>query len=126
MTKLLVLIAAAMSAVSPHPPDLQRKLATTFAVALDRLAVSEQPPGDGADLGQNLPHGIVDRVSCAGTLCTIHWLTASRRPRTTDYVVGVLPNGCISAAADPPLPAVRDATIKTYTDNPLNTIGSTC
>ncbi len=114
--------------------ELRQDLGNGFRAGLERLAVLSQPPDDASDLGQPLPAGLLDRVTCAaaGTRtarfwpwhCTVRWLTAGGRAQRTDYAVRLLPTGCFAAGADPALPPHRDPTIQTYTEHPLNTLVS--
>jgi hypothetical protein len=111
-------------------------LGNGFRAGLDRLAVMSQPPDDASDLGQSLPTGLLDRVSCAAAAprpagrapwpwrCTVRWETARGRARRTGYAVRVTAAGCYSAGADPALPPHRDPTIQTYSEHPLNTLVS--
>jgi hypothetical protein len=109
--------------------ELARLLGNGFRDGLDRLAVMDQPPDDASDLGQSLPTGLLDRVTCAGAPawhCTVRWQTAGGTPRTTRYAVRVSRTGCFSAGADPALPPHRDPTIQTYSEHPLNTLVGVC
>jgi hypothetical protein len=114
--------------------ELQRDLGNGFRAGLDRLAVMDQPVDDATNLGQDLPTGLLDRVSCnaAGPrpakaapwpwCCTVRWETAGGRARSTRYAVRLFPTRCFAAGADPALPAHRDPTIKTFAEHPLNTV----
>jgi hypothetical protein len=117
-------------------PDLERQLGNGFRAGLERLAAMSQPADDAADLGQPLPTGLLDRVTCGRLAarpaaprpwlwrCTVRWETAGGRPRRTAYDVRLLPTGCFAAGARPPLPPRRDATIKSFSEHPLNAIVS--
>lgn len=113
--------------------ELRRDLGNAFRAGLERLAVMSQPPDDASDLGQPLPTGLLDRVTCAAGArvatywswrCTVRWETAGGSARRTGYAVRLLPTGCFAAGADPALAPHRDPTIQTYTEHPLNTFAS--
>ena len=116
--------------------DLRRQLANAFDSGLYRLAVMSQPRDSATDLGQSLPTGLVQTVSCgrAGAPegseqtevahCTVAWQTVSGEPRTTRYLVRLFPTGCFAAGATPRLPQHRDNTIETYSEHPLNALVS--
>ncbi len=116
--------------------ELRRDLGNGFRAGLDRLAVMDQPVDDATDLGQELPTGLLERVSCsqagpkpAGAepwpwSCTVKWTTAAGRARTTRYAVRLFATRCFAAGADPALPAHRDPTIGSFAEHPLNTVVS--
>lgn len=116
--------------------ELRRQLSNAFDAGLYRLAVMSQPRDSATDLGQSLPTGLVRTVSCApaapaaspgGTEiahCTVRWDTVSREPRTTRYLVRLFPTGCFAAGATPRLPQLRDNTIQTFSEHPLNALVS--
>lgn len=58
------------------------------------------------------------------TSCNVHWETVSGAPRVTEYHVRILAGGCFAAGARPPYPQHRDATISSYSENPLNALVS--
>ncbi|MGH2939959.1 MAG: hypothetical protein ACRDPE_17755 [Solirubrobacterales bacterium] len=116
--------------------ELRRQISNAFDAGLDRLAVMSQPRDSATDLGQSLPTGLVNAVSCGAagppessghveiTHCTVNWSTVSREPRTTRYLVRLFPTGCFAAGATPRLPQVRDNTIATFSEHPLNALVS--
>jgi hypothetical protein len=55
----------------------------------------------------------------------VGWKTAAGRSRRTAYNVGLTPGGCFVAGAAPALPSRYDATIRSYTEDPLNALVST-
>jgi hypothetical protein len=110
-----------------------------FRARLDQLAVVQQPPEGATDLGQDLPAGLVRDVRCdaaAGTAappaggrpwtwsCRVRWETVAGAPKTTNYTVRSLATGCFAAGATPRLPDVRDPTIASYSEHPLNVVAS--
>ena len=117
-------------------PDLERQLANAFRKGLYRLAVMQQRTEDAMDLGQKLPTGLVDRVSCASDLprpgagqawawrCSIRWQTVEHRGQQTQYTVRLSPGDCFTAGASPPRRPQYDVTIRTYSEDPLNALGS--
>jgi hypothetical protein len=106
--------------------DVQRQLGTAFADGLERLAVMNQPRDDAADLGQDLPTGLLSRVACPDPgACTVHWRTVDGKPRVTAYRIRAFQGACLTAAADPPLPNTWDSSIKTTAENPLNSLVGT-
>jgi hypothetical protein len=115
--------------------DLERQLGNSFRRGLYRLAVMSQHSDDSADLGQDLPTGLLDRVRCQPSSprpergdwtwrCEVDWETAAGGGRSTRYAVRQLRSGCFSAGVNPPLPVRYDSTIRTYSEHPLNVIVS--
>jgi hypothetical protein len=113
--------------------DLERQLGNTFRKGLYRLAVMGQPTDDAADLGQQLPTGVLDGMSCATSMtkpsgdpwkwsCTARWQTPEGRAEKTRYAAEVTGGGCIYAQSDPPLPQVNDVTIKAPAEHPLSSL----
>jgi hypothetical protein len=96
----------------------------------------EQPPDGAADLGQDLPAGLVRDVRCApgaprpaggapwAWRCRVRWETVAGTARTTTYDVRSLATGCFAAGATPRLADVRDPTIASYSEHPLNAVAS--
>lgn len=111
-------------------------LGNGFRAQLDQLAVMQQPREGATDLGQDLPAGLVRDVSCtpdgtrpAGAApwswrCRVRWETVAGALKTTNYVVQSLPTGCFAAGARPRLADVKDPTIASYSEHPLNTVTS--
>jgi hypothetical protein len=116
--------------------ELRRDLGNGFRAGLDKLAVMDQPVDDASDLGQELPTGLLDHVSCSEAAlkpanaepwqwsCTVKWKTASARARSTRYAVRLFPTRCFAAGAVPALPTHRDPTIGSFAEHPLNTVVS--
>ena len=116
--------------------DLERQLGTSFRRGLYRLAVMSQPSDDAADLGQDLPTGLVESVRCRASgaqpaagapwpwRCVVRWRTVEQRARRTRYDVRDLPAGCFAAGAAPRLAQRYDSTVRTYAEHPLNVLGS--
>jgi hypothetical protein len=111
--------------------ELASQLANGFRGGLYRLAVMSQPGDDAADLGQQLPTGTLRAVSCRPAAasrstwsCAVRWETVDGRPSATRYRVSVNRSGCFYGAAHPPLPEHYDATIRTYSEHPLNALQS--
>ena len=112
--------------------ELERQVAAGFRDGLYRLAVMTQQSDDAVDLGQDLPTGLVEQVSCqpAGAKsakvwpwrCEVRWRDVERRSQRTSYAVRLMPGGCFGAGATPRRPEVYDATIRTYGEDPLNGI----
>src|SRR4051794_31715370 len=105
---------------------------------LDQLAVMQQPAEGATDLGQDLPAGLLRDVSCASPqaqtpaggaawrwTCRVRWETIAGAGKTTNYSVRSFATGCFAAAATPALPAVKDPTIASYSEHPLNAVAST-
>ncbi|HWH93981.1 MAG TPA: hypothetical protein VNT03_08975, partial [Baekduia sp.] len=108
-----------------------------FRARLDQLAVMQQPPEGATDLGQDLPTGLVRDVRCAPAggatapptgghpqmwRCRVRWETVAGALKTTNYSVRSLATGCFAAGATPRLPEVKDPTIASYSEHPLNTV----
>lgn len=107
------------------PATLSRELGNSFSQGLYRLAVMSQRGDEATDLGQDLPTGIVVSVRCSGgDRCEVHWRPRDAPPTTTAYDVDYPLPGCFEALADPPLPQRHDATIDTFSENPLNSLVS--
>jgi hypothetical protein len=93
-------------------------------------------PADGAtDLGQSLPTGLLDRVSCAAppaaakgageieiTHCSVRWRSQGGDPHRTSYRIRMYGNSCFDASARPSLPPHIDPTIEGYSEHPLNVL----
>jgi hypothetical protein len=111
--------------------SLERQLGNAFEAGLYRLAVMSQPGDDATDLGQDLPTGVVTGVSCSGSpddgseRCRVDWRAVGGARRSTRYAVRILGGGCFAAGARPQLPDRRDATIASFSENPLNALVST-
>jgi hypothetical protein len=116
--------------------DLERQLGNSFRKGLYRLAVMQQRSEDAMDLGQPLPTGLVNRVSCASDgprpgggkpwawSCSIRWRSVQHRAQQTRYTVRLDPGECFTAGASPPRRPQYDVTIRTYSEDPLNALGS--
>jgi hypothetical protein len=111
-------------------PQVAVQLGNGFRRGLYRLAVMSQPGDDATDLGQQLPTGTLRDVRCrplAGTAtwtCTVRWTTVDGQRTSTRYRIDVGRHGCFYGAATPPLPEHYDATIRTYSEHPLNSLQS--
>jgi hypothetical protein len=110
--------------------QLERELGSGFRDGLYRVAVMTQKSDDAADLGQALPTGLVERVSCAqgpatsSWRCSVRWRDVERHRQLTRYAVRLRRGGCFSAGAVPQRPQLYDATIRAYGEDPLNGIVS--
>jgi hypothetical protein len=116
--------------------DLERQMGNAFRKGLYRLAVMQQRSEDAVDLGQPLHTGLVDRVRCASTgarpaggrpwawSCSVRWRTVEHHAEQTRYTVRLDPGECFAAGASPPRRQQYDVTIRTYSEDPLNTLGS--
>ncbi|MEA2295076.1 MAG: hypothetical protein QOE86_2715 [Solirubrobacteraceae bacterium] len=146
MRRILLILAAAAGlmtgcgggdrraspAAMPHAGALdareaERVLADSFRSGLSRLAVITQPGEDAADLGRQLPTGLVDRTRCdAGgsaartARCTVRWVTVDGHARRTRYRVQLTSRGCLYAHAGPALRQVYDATTHAPSEHPLD------
>jgi hypothetical protein len=117
-------------------PDLQRELGNAFRKGLYRLAVMSQRSEDAKDLGQPLPIGLVDRVSCSSSgpppsggrtwmwSCGVAWKSVEHQREQTRYAVRLTPGLCFAAGATPTRAKLYDTTIRTYSEDPLNALGS--
>jgi hypothetical protein len=95
-----------------------------------------QPGDDAADLGQSLQTGTLRDVACRpggerpsgdeswGWSCTVRWETVDGRRDTTPYRVTMNSRGCFFASATPALSQRYDATIRSYSEHPLNRLQS--
>jgi hypothetical protein len=135
-----VTAASATPVSAPAAPALDRhalalQLGNGFRVALDRLAVLQQPRDGATDLGQALPAGLLRDVRCVATRpraaahapaygCRVRWESLRGTPQTTEYAVRLMGDGCFAAAATPRLDPQYDPTIATYSEHPLNAITS--
>ncbi|HXF32335.1 MAG TPA: hypothetical protein VN522_12515 [Solirubrobacterales bacterium] len=116
------------------PLRLRVDLGNAFSAGLYRLAVMSQPADGATDLGQSLPTGLLDGVSCspprAGsggsnteiTHCSVRWRTQGGDPRQTKYRIRMYGDGCFDAAARPSLPPHIDPTVEGYSEHPLNVL----
>jgi hypothetical protein len=116
--------------------DLERQLGNAFRKGLYRLAVMSQRSEDAMDLGQPLPTGLLRSVRCDSTTarpgaggawpwtCDVSWRTVERRAQRTQYAVRLQRGECFAAGATPHRAVRYDATIRTYSEDPLNAFGS--
>lgn len=116
--------------------DLERQLGNAFRKGLYRLSVMTQRSEDAKDLGQPLPTGLLDRVSCSTTTprpgggrvwmwsCGVRWKSVEGHREQTRYAVRLSPGECFAAGATPQRGKRYDATIRTYSEDPLNVLGS--
>jgi hypothetical protein len=116
--------------------ELANQVGNLFHRRLYRVAVMAQPGDDAADLGQSLPTGTLRTVGCrpAGARpagdegwawsCTVRWETAAGRRDSTAYRVNMNGRGCFYASASPSLGQRYDATIRAYSEHPLNQLQS--
>jgi hypothetical protein len=117
-------------------PDLERQLANAFRKGLYRLAVISQRSEDAMDLGQRLPTGLLRGVSCDSTgprpggggpwswTCKVSWRSVEGRSQRTTYAVLLRRGQCFAAGATPHRSALYDSTIRTYSEDPLDALGS--
>ena len=56
--------------------------------------------------------------------CAVRWKSLDRRREQTKYVVRLTPGLCFAAGASPARAKRFDATINTYSEDPLNAFGS--
>jgi hypothetical protein len=117
-------------------PELARQLGNAFRHGLYRLAVMSQRSDEAKDLGQPLPTGLVDGVSCASRApkpggrrvwmwsCSVRWKSVNGQRELTRYAVRLRPGECFAAGATPARANRYDATIRTYSEDPLNALGS--
>jgi hypothetical protein len=116
--------------------DLERQLGNAFRKGLYRLAVMSQRTEDAMDLGQALPTGLVRDVRCEAAAprpsgggpwawsCGVSWHSVEGRAERTRYTVRLAPGECFGAGATPHRAPRYDATIRTYSEDPLNAFGS--
>jgi hypothetical protein len=116
--------------------DLERQLGNAFRKGLYRLAVMSQKTEDAMDLGQRLPTGLLRAVSCDAQgpppsgggpwtwMCKISWRSVEGRSEHTTYAVKLRRGLCFAAGATPSRGARYDATIRTYSADPLDALGS--
>jgi hypothetical protein len=116
--------------------DLERQLGNAFRQGLYRLAVMSQRSDEAKDLGQPLPTGLLDDVSCSSSAekpgggrvwmwsCAVRWKSVRGRRQLTRYAVRLSPGECFAAGATPARAERYDATIRSYSEDPLNVLGS--
>jgi hypothetical protein len=115
--------------------ELQRQLGNAFRKGLYRISVMTQRSEDAKDLGQPLPTGVLQSVRCAAAgaqpaggawtrSCRVVWQTVAGTPQTTRYDVRLRKGECFAAGATPQRRPRYDATIKTYSQDPLNALVS--
>jgi hypothetical protein len=116
--------------------DLERQLGNAFRKGLYRLSVMTQRSEDAKDLGQPLPTGLLDRVSCSSSApqpgggrvwtwtCGVTWRSVEGHREQTKYSVRLTRGLCFAAGATPTRAKRYDATIRTYSEDPLNVLGS--
>jgi len=106
----------------------------SFRARLDQLAVLQQPPDGATDLGQDLPAGLLRDVACAPAAgqpaagrawpwrCRVRWETLRGTAKTTNYAVRSFATGCFAAGATPRLAPIKDPTIASFSEHPLNSL----
>jgi len=95
-----------------------------------------QKTEDAMDLGQRLPTGLVREVRCASTAarpggdgvwmwgCNVRWKSVEGQAQRTRYDVRLMKGECFAAGAAPRRQPHYDATIRTYSEDPLNALVS--
>lgn len=94
-----------------------------------------QKSEDAMDLGQRLPTGLVRGVHCTSAAarpgggtwlwsCDVRWKTIEGRAQRTRYAVRLTRGECFAAGAAPRRQPHYDATIRTYSEDPLNALWS--
>lgn len=136
--------ASGSTTAAPPPPsggylaaaDLERQLGNAFRKGLYRLAVMSQKTEDAMDLGQRLPTGLLRDVSCDAQgprpggggpwawTCKVSWRSVESRSEHTTYAVKLRRGLCFAAGATPSRGVRYDATIRTYSADPLDALGS--
>jgi len=133
--------AVSKSAVPPKgdylaAAGLERQLGNAFRQGLYRIAVMSQRSDEAKDLGQPLPTGLLDRVRCTSSAprpsgraawawsCDVSWKTVKGSRQSTRYAVRSWPGACFAAGATPRRGPRYDATIRTYSEDPLNVLTS--
>jgi hypothetical protein len=123
--------ATRAAARSLSPTGLATQLGNGFRRGLYQLAVMSQPGEEASDLGQQLPTGTLRDVRCRPTAadasawaCAVRWETVEGKRTATRYRIDVTSGGCFYASAHPALPQHYDATIRTYSEHPLNALQS--
>jgi hypothetical protein len=113
---------------------LERGLGNAFRHGLYRLAVMSQKSDDAMDLGQRLPTGLLIGVRCSSSAaqpgaggawpwsCDVRWKTVEGHARRTRYDVRLSRGACFAAGAAPRRQPHYDATIRTYSEDPLNAL----
>ena len=116
--------------------DLERQLGNAFRKGLYRLAVMSQRTEDAMDLGQRLPTGLLRDVSCdsagprpggGGAVgVDVQGLVAQRRgPRAAHDVRRAPAARSVLRGGRDAAPRRRyDSTIRTYSADPLDALGS--
>jgi hypothetical protein len=115
--------------------ELANQLGNLFHRRLYRVAVMSQPGDDAPDLGQSLPTGTVRAVGCRPAAarpsggswdwsCSVRFETVDGRRDTTRYRVRQNSRGCLFASASPALAQRYDATIRSFSEHPLNQLQS--
>lgn len=125
---------AAVAATPTGPPltraDAARELGNGFRAGLEHLAVMGQQSDDASALAQDLPAPTLRDVRCRDAAgrqrwtCTVSWRTVDGAPQSTRYAVRTLRARCYVARATPQRPTRYDATIRTFSEDPLNLLGS--
>lgn len=114
---------------------LSGELGTGFRRGLYRVAVMSQPGDRASDLGQPLPTGTARDVACRAAgrrpptgswpwACSVRWKTVAGGPRRERYRVRLSDRGCFTAAAQPRLGEIYDATTRNYAVHPLDVLSS--
>ena len=113
------------AAALPAGHELARRLDGALRVGLRRFAVASGAAGEYGDIGQSLPTGIVDRVTCdhsSPRQCEVSWQDVLGHAHRTAYVVVGAARGCFDASARPSLPTIYDAVNRSTSQHPLQEI----
>jgi hypothetical protein len=116
--------ASARPAVLPSSRVVELRLYGAFRAGLRSLSIATAAGGESGDIGQPVPTGVVDRVSCASARrCLVRWRDVDGHAQRTSYVVLPAARGCFDAIARPGLAAILDPSEGAMFTHPLEELG---
>lgn len=119
--------AAARPAGAPALPSrrtIEIRLYSAFRAGLRALSIATAAGGESGDIGQPVPTGIIDRVSCrTADRCVVAWRDVDARPQRTSYVVRAAKRGCFDATARPGFASILNPSEGAMFTHPLEELG---
>lgn len=110
--------------VLPSSRAIEVRLFTAFRAGLRSLSIATAVAGESGDIGQPVPTGVVERVSCrTARRCVVRWRDVAAHSHRTAYDVSAAARGCFDATADPALPGIFDVSTHAPSIHPLQELG---
>jgi len=110
--------------VLPSSRAIELRLYTAFRAGLRSLSIATAVAGESGDIGQPVPTGVIDRVSCrTARHCVVRWRDVASHPHRASYDVSAAARGCFDATASPALPGIFDVSTRAPSIHPLQELG---